>query len=139
MNRFYRVAADSLAVASVVAVGMLTSTQALPATHGNADRGKDVYTRCLACHALAYDRTGPRHCGLFGRQAGTVPGFNYSQAMKDSKIVWNEHTLDIFLKDPMAAVPGTAMGYAGIKDDQERSDLIAYLKRENQAPVCQGK
>lgn len=139
MNRFYRVAADSLAVASVVAVGMLTSTRALPATHGNADRGKDVYTRCLACHALAYDRTGPRHCGLFGRQAGTVPGFNYSQAMKDSKIVWNEHTLDIFLKDPMAAVPGTAMGYAGIKDDQERSDLIAYLKRENQTPVCQGK
>ena len=139
MNRFHRLAADSLAVASVVAVGLLTSTRAMPAVHGDADRGKEVYTRCLACHALAYDRTGPRHCGLFGRQAGTVPGFNYSQAMKDSKIVWNEHTLDIFLKEPMAAVPGTAMGYAGITDDQERSDLIAYLKRENQAPVCQGK
>lgn len=105
-------------------------------TPGDALRGEAVYSRCLACHALAYDRTGPRHCGLFGRQAGTVPGFVYSQAMKDSKIIWDERTLNLFLENPMKYVPGTSMGYAGIKDAQERADLIAYLKKENASADC---
>jgi len=96
---------------------------------GNAQAGQAVYERCLACHALAYDRTGPRHCGLFGRRAGSVPGFAYSDAMKRSRIVWDEKTLNLFLADPMKTVPGTSMGYAGVKDRQERSDLIAYLKQ----------
>jgi len=104
-----------------------------PGYTGDAVRGQSVYERCLACHAIAYDRTGPRHCGLFGRRAGSVPGFAYSDAMKRSGIVWNEQTLDMFLKSPMTAVPGTSMGYAGIADPQERADLIAYLK---QAPAC---
>ncbi|NRF50626.1 cytochrome c family protein, partial [Pseudomonas stutzeri] len=51
---------------------------------GDAVRGQSVYERCLACHAIAYDRTGPRHCGLFGRRAGSVPGFGYSEAMEHS-------------------------------------------------------
>ncbi|HEY9572850.1 MAG TPA: cytochrome c family protein [Pusillimonas sp.] len=106
---------------------------------GDAIRGEAVYSRCLACHALAYDRTGPRHCGLFGRQAGTVPGFAYSEAMRDSKIVWDEKTLNLFLQNPMKAVPGTSMGYAGIADPQERADLIAYLKKENASADCKGK
>ena len=109
------------------------------ASAGDAVRGEAVYSRCLACHALAYDRTGPRHCGLFGRQAGTVPGFAYSDAMRHSKIVWDEKTLDLFLQNPLKAVPGTSMGYAGIPDAQERADLIAYLKRENASADCQGK
>ncbi|WP_233582984.1 cytochrome c family protein [Candidimonas sp. SYP-B2681] len=99
-------------------------------------RGEAVYSRCLACHALAYDRTGPRHCGLFGRQAGTVPGFVYSEGMKSSKIIWDEKTLNAFLQNPMQTIPGTAMGYAGIPDAQERADLIAYLKKENASPDC---
>ncbi|WP_438860372.1 c-type cytochrome, partial [Achromobacter spanius] len=104
-----------------------------PAGVGDARRGEEIYGRCLACHALAYNRTGPRHCGLLGRRAGSVPGYSYSQAMKQSGIIWNEQTLDVFLKNPMAAVPGTSMGYAGIADAGERADLIAYLK---QAPRC---
>lgn len=103
---------------------------------GDAVRGEAVYSRCLACHALAYDRTGPRHCGLFGRKAGTVPGFAYSQAMKDSKIIWDEKTLNVFLENPMKVVKGTSMGYAGIQDAQERADLIAYLKKENASADC---
>lgn len=106
---------------------------------GDAARGEEIYTRCQACHALAYERVGPRHCGLFGRQAGTVPGFVYSDAMKNSKIIWNEDTLNKFLADPMAMVPGTAMGYAGVPDAQERSDLIAYLKKANASSECTGK
>jgi cytochrome c len=98
--------------------------------------GEAVYSRCLACHALAYDRTGPRHCGLFGRRAGSVKGFGYSDAMKRSKIVWNEKTLDLFLANPGKTVPGTTMGYAGITDGKERADLIAYLRQANESTEC---
>jgi cytochrome c len=94
---------------------------------GDAKRGEAIYSRCLACHAVEYDRTGPRHCGLIGRRAGTVPGFAYSDAMKRSGITWNAKTLDRFIADPLHVVPGTAMGYDGVKDPKERADLIAYL------------
>lgn len=108
------------------------------ALHGDAARGERIYDRCQACHALAYDRTGPRHCGLFGRKAGSVPGFPYSDAMKRSGIVWNARTLDRFLADPTGVVPGTAMGYAGVKDARERADLIAYLEQANRSAACRG-
>ena len=101
---------------------------------GDAKAGEAIYERCLACHALAYDRTGPRHCGLFGRRAGGVSGYAYSEAMKKSKITWNAQTLDRFLANPMKAIPGTSMGYAGIADAKERRDLIAYLQRNSTCP-----
>ncbi len=110
-----------------------------PTMTGDATRGKQIYSRCLACHALAYDRTGPRHCGLFGRKAGSVKGFDYSEAMKKSNIVWNAKTLNWFLTSPMTAIPGTAMGYAGIPDPQERADLIEYLKQADAGPECAKK
>lgn len=110
-----------LVLAAVLAVGVAAAAD--PA------KGKEIYGRCLACHALEYDRVGPRHCGLFGRRAGSVPGFAYSAAMRRSKIVWNEKTLDRFLANPLKTVPGTAMTYAGVPDASERADLIAYLKQ----------
>jgi cytochrome c len=121
-------------VALALAAGVAPAANAAPQSDARA--GEEIYARCLACHALAYDRTGPRHCGLFGRRAGSVQGFVYSDAMKRSKIVWSEKTLDRFLANPMAAVPGTAMGYAGIADRKERADLIAYLKQANESPQC---
>lgn len=121
-----------LAISACVASATVIDTP----RHGDPAKGEAIYGRCLACHALAYDRTGPRHCGLFGRRAGSVKGFEYSSAMKRSGIVWNEKTLDRFLKNPMQAVPGTAMGYAGIEDPQERADLIAYLKQANDSAQC---
>lgn len=117
-----------------VAAGMASAADGT--RQGNPKNGEAIYARCLACHALAYDRTGPKHCGLFGRRAGSVPGFAYSDAMKRSKIVWNEKTLDRFLANPLADVPGTAMGYAGVTDSKERADLIAYLKQVNASPQC---
>lgn len=114
----------------------MTATAALAMPPGDPRAGEAIYSRCLACHALAYDRTGPRHCGLFGRRAGSVKGFPYSEAMKHSNIVWNEATLNRFLANPLKAVPGTAMGYAGVKDDKERADLIAYLKWANASELC---
>ncbi|KAB2898119.1 MAG: c-type cytochrome [Burkholderiaceae bacterium] len=101
--------------------------------------GEQVYARCLACHALAYDRVGPRHCGLLGRRAGSVPGFAYSQAMKDSHITWDEAMLDRFLAQPLKAVPGTTMTYDGVPDPKDRADLIAYLRRANDTPECNAR
>lgn len=96
-------------------------------------RGQQIYARCAGCHAIEGHRTGPQHCGLFGRRAGTAPGFDaYSPAMKASGIVWDERTLQRFLKDPPATVPGTSMGYAGVKDDGERAALIAWLRQATQ-------
>jgi cytochrome c len=128
-----RFAGAVLAIAAALAAG---AGHAAP--KGDAKKGEEIYSRCLACHALGYDRTGPRHCGLFGRKAGSVPGFAYSDAMKRSKIVWNAKTLDRFIEDPMKTVPGTAMGYAGVKDPHERADLIAYLEAANKGPECKG-
>jgi cytochrome c len=121
-------AAGAAAVAIAAANG--------PPAAGNAAAGEKIYGRCAACHALAWDRTGPHHCGLFGRRAGTVPNFNYSEAMKRSGVVWNVETLDRFLANPMATVPGTSMGYAGVTDAHERADLIAYLRQAGTSPAC---
>ena len=102
---------------------------------GDPAAGEAVYSRCLGCHSLAQHRTGPKHCGLFGRRAGSSPGYGeYSAAMKRSRLVWNEKTLDRFLADPLKTVPGTRMTYAGVKEAKERADLIAYLKKERKCP-----
>jgi cytochrome c len=129
-------ARDFAAIALALVGGEAWAASRSAVVPGDARSGEAIYTRCAACHALAYDRTGPRHCGLFGRQAGSVPGFAYSSAMKKSQIVWNERTLDRFLASPTTVVPGTAMGYAGIADKKERADLIAYLKKANESPPC---
>lgn len=119
--------------AELIAAALLTvlSGQALadgPAT-GDPARGQALYARCIGCHSIDRNRVGPMHRGLFGRTAGSVAGFDYSAAMKRSGIVWDAATLDDFLANPRAVVPGTRMTYAGIADAQERADLIAYLKQ----------
>jgi cytochrome c len=103
---------------------------------GDPKAGEAIYSRCLACHSLEVNRVGPKHCGLIGRRAGSVAGFDYSPAMKRSKLVWNEKTLDRFLADPLATVPGTTMTYAGVQDAKERADLIAYLEQESASARC---
>lgn len=93
--------------------------------------GEEVYGRCIACHAIEANRTGPQHCGLFGRKAGTAPGFDgYSPAMRASGIVWDAETLDRFLEDPLGVVPQTFMTYAGVPEAGDRAALIAWLARE---------
>jgi cytochrome c len=124
-------AAAALCAAALSFTATVPAAAQMAAAESALARGQSIYGRCLACHALDRDRVGPRHCGLFGRRAGTVPGFQYSDAMRRSGIVWSDETLDRFLADPLKAVPGTTMGYAGIKDAGERRDLIAWLKEAN--------
>jgi len=107
---------------------LLAAAAAQTAAVGEPIRGEQVYACCVACHALAYDRTGPRHCGLFGRRAGTVPGYEYSEAMRRSGIVWTAAALDRFLAAPTKVVPGTTMGCAGVSDPAERAALIEWLR-----------
>ncbi len=118
-------AAPALAGAAIL-VACVVSFAAPPA--GDPAAGEQVYARCLACHSPDRNRTGPKHCGLFGRVSGTAPGYDgYSEAMRDAAITWNAKTLDRFLAAPLSAVPGTSMGFAGVPDEEERADLIAYL------------
>ena len=117
---------------AMFAAALLVLTALPIAFAADALRGEQIYGRCLACHAIDRDRTGPRHAGLIGRRVGSVPGFNYSPALRKAGaagMVWDEATLNKFLENPTHFLPGTRMGYAGIKDAQERADLIAYLKK----------
>jgi len=123
-----------VALALTAGAAPAQSNEAAP--RGDPKAGQEIYFRCIGCHALAYDRTGPRHCGLLGRRAGSVKGFAYSKAMRISRIVWSAQALDRFLENPLDAVPGTSMGYAGITDRKERADLIAYLERVNETSAC---
>ena len=100
-------------------------------------RGKEVYNQCIGCHSPERHRTGPKHCGLIGRNAGAAEGYEYSSAMRESGIVWSTQTLDYFLYSPLEYMPGINMGIAGIKDENDRMDLIAYLIAMNERSECE--
>jgi len=112
-----------LAAASVHAVA---SPERPP---GDPTRGKTVYQVCMGCHSLDEDDVGPHHRGVVGRVAGTVPGYAYSPALKNSHIVWSPDTLDRWLTNPQALVPGVKMFFA-MPSAQDRADVIAYLTEQ---------
>ena len=94
---------------------------------GDAIRGAALYeTRCSVCHSLNANRIGPRHHGVFGRKAGSVPGFTYSPALKASGLVWTATNLDRWLAAPTSLVKGTSMGFR-LSAAADRADVIAYL------------
>jgi len=117
-----------LAASAAVALLLLPHAPAFGAD-GDPTRGEQIYHRCQGCHSIDTNRVGPRHAGLFGRRAGSLDDYNYSDAMRDSGVLWNEGTLDQFLTAPRKFIPGTKMPFAGIPDPEERADLIAYLKK----------
>ena len=98
----------------------------------DAAAGEKVFGVCKACHQVgetAKNNVGPSLNGLLGRKSGTIEGYNYSKANKESGITWDEATFREYIKDPKAKIPGTKMIYAGLKDEQRTNDLIAYLKQ----------
>ncbi|MEE9273079.1 MAG: cytochrome c family protein [Robiginitomaculum sp.] len=105
-----------------------------PAPKGAAtpeELGKKVFKKCAACHTTkqgAKHRVGPNLHGVFGRKAGSTDGFVYSSAMKDSGITWNEEILNQYLIKPKALVHGTTMAFFGLKKEEDRKNIIAYLK-----------
>jgi cytochrome c len=102
-----------------------------PAEAADVDRGGDLYeSRCCGCHSLDTNRVGPMHRGVFGRKAGSVAGFAYSPAVRNATLVWNEATLDRWLANAQAVVPGTRMNFR-VANAEDRADIIAFLKRES--------
>ena len=93
---------------------------------GDPAHGKALYQACQACHSIDDNDLGPKHRGVVGRRAGSVADYNYSMALKNSGLTWDPTTLDRWLSNPSALVPGTKM-YFTIADAQSRADIIAYL------------
>ncbi len=93
----------------------------------DAETGKQVFAACAPCHAPDQNGVGPKLGGVLNRAAGSVEGFRYSRAMRNSKIVWDEKSLDAYLAEPQNLVPGNLMPFSGVADAQKRGDLIAYL------------
>lgn len=117
-----------------LAVGLAAAGAA--AQSGNEARGERLFNQqCKACHTLGKEgasTVGPNLHGLFGRKAGSVAGYSFSDAMKGSGIVWDDRILMDYLKDPKGRVPGTKMVYAGLKQEAQRADMIAFLKKATQ-------
>ena len=94
----------------------------------DAGRGKQLYeSRCIGCHSIDENRVGPAHRGVFGRKAGSVAGYDYSPALKSSRVVWGEKTLERWLTNPEATIPGQKMGFA-VPEAADRADIIEYLR-----------
>jgi cytochrome c len=114
---------------------ILPSLIAASAMADEPSSGTAELQKCKICHALnqqGSNRVGPDLFHMFGRKAGSVAGFNYSAAMKDSGIVWDNETLAKFLRDPKNSIPGNRMSFPGIKDDVVLQDLLAQLKQATQ-------
>jgi len=118
---------NRISVGIMIAAAAVVSTSRADA--GDPAKGEQVFAKCAACHAKdKTNRMGPGLQGVVGRQAGSVSGFHYSRAMKTANITWDDKALDAFITTPQKAVPGTVMPFAGLPDQQERTDLIAYLE-----------
>ncbi|MGO4406669.1 cytochrome c family protein [Bosea sp. RAF48] len=99
---------------------------------GDAAAGEKIFLRCRACHQIgetARNAVGPKLNGLFGRPSGSIEGYSYSAANKNSGIVWDEPTFRDYIKAPQAKIPGTKMTFPGLKSDQEIDDVVAFLKQ----------
>lgn len=107
---------------------MLAAAPAL--AEGDVEHGKEVFKQCSICHAVEPGQTklGPSLAGVVGRHAASLPGYTYSSAMKKYDVTWEPDTLDHYLTAPMKTVPGTKMAFAGLQNEKDRQDVIAYLQ-----------
>ena len=114
---------------AVLSFAVLAVTGMQSAAFADAARGAQLYSeKCGACHSIAENGAGPRHSGLIGRKAGTQPGFDYSRALKKSRIVWNGQTLEKWIANPNTLVPGNKMVVQLASDPRDRADIIEYLE-----------
>ena len=100
---------------------------------GDAEAGKKVFAKCMTCHSVdaGVNKVGPTLHGVVGRHSGSVEGYSYSDANKNSGITWTPEELYVYLADPQATIPGTKMAFPGLKDPQDRANVIAYLQTQS--------
>jgi cytochrome c len=116
---------------TLAVLGLSAALSPTLAADGSATRGQRAFNACAQCHSLEPNRsmTGPSLAELWNRKAGSLAGFpRYSPALTSSNVVWNDKTLDEWLKDPQHVVPGNQMTFPGMKDAQQRADVLAFLK-----------
>jgi cytochrome c len=117
-----------------ICAGVVTGALALWSSVGHAQgdpaAGEKVFNKCRACHVAdePQNRVGPHLVGLFGRKAGSVEGFKYSEAMKGSGVTWSEETISEYIADPRGYIKGNRMAFVGLKDQEDVANLVAYLK-----------
>ena len=119
---------NRLTLSVLVVVTSMAAASTAPAQ--DAAAGKTSFNKCMACHSIgegAKNKVGPVLNGLDGRKSGTVEGYNYSDANKNSGITWNKDVFLEYIKDPKGKIPGTKMVFAGIKNEKESNDLWAYV------------
>jgi cytochrome c len=118
-------------IAWPVAVALLAGV-GTAAAQGDPEKGEKVFNKCKTCHEIEDEKNkvGPHLVGIFGRPAGSVEGFKYSDAMKSSGVVWEDETITAYLKDPKGYIPGNRMVFPGLRKDEEIADLLAYLQEE---------
>ena len=115
-------------VRTIVALAAgLAAGAAGAAPPGDPARGEEIYQACTDCHSLDQNDLGPRHRGVYGRKAGSLPDYDYSAALREAGIVWTAETLDRWLTNPKAFVPGAKMVFH-LDNAQDRADVIAYLR-----------
>lgn len=116
---------------AMVALALLGSSGAFAQAAGDPVKGKAVFARCAICHTVepGKNKLGPTLANIVGSKAGDVPGFNFSPAMKASKVVWTPDALDKYLTNPRAFLPGNRMIFAGLPKPEDRANVIAYLKK----------
>ena len=123
----------NLASSDIASLALLSPSEANGDGHpqaGDAVRGKTVFERkCTGCHSLDSDHEGPRLHGVYGRKAGTSPGFEYSNAIRKSGLIWTDENLERWLSDSDAMIPESAMGFS-VPKPQDRADIIAFLKTQ---------
>jgi cytochrome c len=121
-----------VAIATLMLIALPYRAMAEP---GNPTRGERMYRACVACHSLEPNRnmTGPSLAEIWNRKSGSLASFpRYSPALKSAGIVWNDDTLDEWIKDPQHFIPGNTMTFQGVKDARQRADLLAFLKDATQ-------
>jgi len=108
-----------------------TSAPTKVATLTPEQAGAKLFKRCQACHTLdegGKNKVGPNLWGVYGRKIGTVEGFKYSKTMLESDIIWSDETLGAYIENPKKYLPGNKMAFAGLRKEQDRTNLLAYLK-----------
>ena len=125
MNNFVKNLLVAIVMIMIILIVSIANT-------ADAENGKEVFKKCVTCHSLqeGKNKIGPTLYNLLGRKAGSVEGYKYSKAMKNSDVVWDEESLDKFLTKPRKFIKKTKMSFRGIKKKSLRDDIISYLKND---------
>ncbi len=116
--------------AVLIAMGVTLAAAGAARAEGDPAKGKTVFSKCMACHNVDKDqnKVGPTLHHVVGRKAGSVEGFNYSDAMKNSGVTWDDASLHEYLENPKAKIPGNKMAFPGLPKQEDRDNVIAYIK-----------